>query len=251
MTAAGRPVTVVKRRWETATSQGGSFPAVITGTTDDGWWLRTDRLAMHRTPDGRVVFIAPQAWTLYVPRDQMWIATFTPGWTKVDVCLPAVVTADTVEFCDLEIDVVEDDDVDGVHVVDQDELDALGLDDDLRRRCIDEAGSLAVMVGERRGIFADPRLKDQEPAPFFIRHGWIAPPFAWTHERLQERFGWSRDDEDRTLIIGSRYDVLGVVVGGEIVGIDDTASGDGLDELAALAVEASERLGLDALASGV
>lgn len=248
---AERPVTVVKRRWETATSQGGSFPAVITETTPDGWWLRAERLAAHRATDGRIVYIAPQPWTMFVPRDQMWLATFAPGWTKVDVCLPATVTDETVEFCDLEIDVVEEADIDGVRIVDQDELDALGLDDDLRQRCLDEAESLAAMVRERRGIFADPRAVTHEPAPFFIRHGWIAPPFAWTHERLQERFAWSPVDEPRTLIIGSRYDVLGLVVGGEIVGIDDTASEDGLDDLAALAVEASRRLRLDAFASGV
>ena len=266
---ADRPVTVVKRRWESSAARPTRFAATVIDEDDRGLWLRSDPLTIHRDLDGAFVYIATHTWLSLVPRDEMWFAMFAGANLKVDVCLPPVIGVDTIEFCDLELDVVmtihpEPRDL---RIVDQDEFAALGLPADLAAACEGTAEQVRDLIAGRQPPFdevLDERIEavvGSDPllhAGPLVRFGWIAPAFPSIHDQLGARFGWTDADLDRTVIAGARGDVHVLVVDGELAGTyadDDTPAG--LDTLVKLTLEAARRvsnepdLDLDALPSGV
>ena len=252
-----RPVTVVKRRWETSTTDTFTFDATVIDEDGCGVWFRTEPLTFHRGSDGRVVYISTHTWLGLVPRNEPWLAMFAGGNWKVDVCLPPVVTAGTIEFCDLELDVdIRMPRTDHpARIVDRDEFEALGLPPDLAADC--DATALAVQqaitmseppfdAGLERRIAEVVGADTLVAAGDLVRLGWISPATPFARDHASRRFGADVVGEagPGALFAGSLGEVYAIVDDGGVVAVHDTSEArqQGLDTLVGLTVEASRRL---------
>jgi hypothetical protein len=252
-----------KRRWNRPSVT--TFDAWVTGVDDDGTWLRTDPLTFHHDASGSLIYVATQTWVGLVPPDAMWLAFFAGGNWKVDLCLPPIVGDHEIEFSDLELDIVLDHEDPVPTIVDRDEFEDLGLPAELAEDCERTAREIVDAIASGSPPFGD-RLRDRlgrelEPGPRLVRHGWIAPLFDDIRPRLQGHFGddavehMRRHDagEATLLVAGARGDARVLVMvdtEAKLVGLDSrpapaprgTDPLDGLDELAALCLEAGARL---------